>query len=103
MHDPGSVSFVNVGEELKPTAAAQSQSSSTRGEEITDTPDPQPIPKDGSIGSKLLHQALAGPPHESNWELVNATHSTTGHSLVVMRPQVAYYPPQPHMAEDLPA
>ncbi len=98
MPDPGSVSFVNVGEELNP---AQSQSSSTRGEEITDTPDPQPIPNDGSIGSKLLHQALAGPPHESNWELVNATHSTNGHALAVMGPQVGYYTPQLLMEEDL--
>ena len=41
----------------------------------TDTPAPQPIPDDGSIGSQLLHDALAGPPHASNWELVNAKHS----------------------------
>jgi acyl-homoserine lactone acylase PvdQ len=99
--DPGSVSFVNIGEELTPPASAPTQSSSSSGEEVTDTPDPQPIPDDGSIGSQLLHQALAGPPHESNWELVNASHSTSEHSLAVMGPQVGYYTPQLLMEEDL--
>ena len=47
-------------------------SSAPAARSCTDTPAPQPIPNDGSIGSQLLRQALAGPPHASNWELVNA-------------------------------
>jgi acyl-homoserine lactone acylase PvdQ len=101
MPDPGSVGFVNDGEELKAPAAAQSQSPSAGSTAVTDTPDPQPIPNDGSIGSQLLHEALAGPPHASNWELVNAKHSTNGHSIAVMGPQVGYYTPEILMEEDL--
>ncbi|MEA2315372.1 MAG: hypothetical protein QOI03_2064, partial [Solirubrobacteraceae bacterium] len=96
MPDSGSVSFLEDGEPLGgtpplPSSAAQS----------THTPSPQPVPSDGSIGSQLLRQALAGPPHASNWELVNARHSTNGHSIAVMGPQVGYYVPQILMEEDL--
>jgi acyl-homoserine lactone acylase PvdQ len=59
------------------------------------------IPGDGSIGSQLLQQALAGPPHASNWELVNASHSTNGHAIAVMGPQVGYFVPEVLMEEDL--
>jgi acyl-homoserine lactone acylase PvdQ len=96
--DPGSVSFVKDGEELKAPAAAQ-RSASPRGAEVTNTPDPQPIPADGSLGSKLLRQSVGR--HSSNWELVNAAHSTNGHPLAVMGPQVGYYTPQLLMEEDL--
>ena len=37
----------------------------------------------------------------SNWELVNAKHSTNGHAIAVMGPQVGYYNPQILMEEDL--
>jgi acyl-homoserine lactone acylase PvdQ len=96
MPDPGSVSFLSDGEELK-APAAQSQSASARGAQVTATQAFQSIPSDGSIGSRLLHQA----GHDSNWELVNASHSTNGHSLAVMGPQVGYYTPQILMEEDL--
>jgi acyl-homoserine lactone acylase PvdQ len=100
MPDAGSVSFVNDGEFVEPTTATAS-SSPTTGAQVTDTPDPQQIPNDGSLGSQLLKATLAGPPHASNWELVNAKHSTNGHSLAVMGPQVGYYVPEILMEEDL--
>ena len=99
MPDPGSVSFIKDGEPLE--ASASSQSASTASAQTTDTPAPQAIPNDGSFGSQLLRQALAGLPHASNWELVNASHSTDGHSLAVMGPQVGYYVPEVLMEEDL--
>jgi acyl-homoserine lactone acylase PvdQ len=101
MPDPGSVSFVKDGEQLQGAAASSSPSAPTSSPQVTDTPAPQPIPDDGSLGSQLLKAALAGPPHASNWELVNATHSTNGHSLAVMGPQVGYYVPEVLMEEDL--
>jgi acyl-homoserine lactone acylase PvdQ len=92
MPDPGSVSFVQDGSSTTPAGAGAAK---------TDTPDPVAIPNDGSIGSKFLHDALAGPALMSNWELVNAKHSTDGHSIAVMGPQVGYYNPQILMEEDL--
>src|SRR5213078_5328198 len=59
------------------------------------------IPNDGSFGSQLLKQALAGPPHASNWELVNAKYSSNKHAIAVMGPQVGYYVPEVLMEEDL--
>jgi acyl-homoserine lactone acylase PvdQ len=100
MPDAGSVNFVNDGEELK-APAAPARSSSVRGAQLTDTPAPQRIPSDGSIGSQLMRQALAGPPHASNWELVNAKSSTNGHSIAVLGPQVGYFTPEVLMEEDL--
>jgi acyl-homoserine lactone acylase PvdQ len=98
MPDPGSVSYVADGSGPgSPVPAA----STVRSPEVTDTPDPHAIPNDGSIGSMLLRQALAGPPLQSNWELVNAKHSTDGHPIAVMGPQVGYYTPQILMEEDL--
>jgi acyl-homoserine lactone acylase PvdQ len=87
---PGSVSF-----------AAAAARSAAPAEAMTDTPQPQPIPNDGSVGSQLLLQTLSGPPHASNWELVNASHSTNGHAIAVMGPQVGYYVPEVLMEEDL--
>src|SRR6185312_1569630 len=51
MPDPGSVSFVSDGSSEAPIGGASK----------TDTPSPQPIPDDGSIGSRLLKAALQGP------------------------------------------
>ncbi len=104
MPDPGSVSFVQDGSSALPATAAAapaSPSASAADAPRTDTPDPVAIPADGSIGSKLLHDALAGPALMSNWELVNAKHSTNGHAIAVMGPQVGYYNPQILMEEDL--
>ena len=92
MPDPGSVSFVQDGS-AGPAAPS--------GAAVTDTPDPVAIPSDGSIGAGFLHDAVAGPALMSNWELVNAKHSTNGHAIAVMGPQVGYYNPQILMEEDL--
>ncbi len=53
-----------------------------------------------SFGATLL-KAAQSPPHASNWELVNAAHSATGHPVGVLGPQVGYYVPQILMEEDL--
>ncbi len=92
MPEPGSVSFLSDGSSSAPAIT---------GTETTDTPSPQPIPDDGSIGSELLHSTLDGPALDSNWELVNKEHSSDGHSIAVMGPQVGYYNPQILMEEDL--
>ena len=92
MPDPGSVSFLDDGSSSLGAAA---------GAETTDTPSPQPIPDDGSIGAELLRSTLSGPALDSNWELVNKEHSSDGHSIAVMGPQVGYYNPQILMEEDL--
>jgi acyl-homoserine lactone acylase PvdQ len=98
MPDPGSVSFVQDGSGPSSTLSSTTSSSSRQ---VTDTPDPIPIPGDGSLGSQFLKSALAGPALMSNWELVNKKHSTNGHSIAVMGPQVGYYNPQILMEEDL--
>ncbi|HEV2982214.1 MAG TPA: penicillin acylase family protein [Solirubrobacteraceae bacterium] len=89
MPAPGSVSF-----------GASSVRGASAGQ-VTHTPAPEAIPNDGSIGSQLLRQTLSGPPHASNWELVNASHSTNGHAIAVMGPQVGYFVPEVLMEEDL--
>lgn len=53
-----------------------------------------------SVGARL-QQALEAAGHASNWELVSAKHSTDGHPIAVMGPQVGYYVPQILMEEDL--
>jgi acyl-homoserine lactone acylase PvdQ len=53
-----------------------------------------------NIGTQL-ERSLKGPGHASNWELVAARHSDTGHPLAVMGPQVGYYVPEILMEEDL--
>ncbi len=58
-----------------------------------------PVPNDGSIGSMLLRSAQQ--PHASNWELVSAKHSRTGHPIGVLGPQVGYFDPEILMEEDL--
>ncbi|HEV3284082.1 MAG TPA: penicillin acylase family protein [Solirubrobacteraceae bacterium] len=94
MPDPGSVTFVNDGEQT----AAAARASALRGAAASAG---STIPSDGSFGSQLLRAALSGPPHASNWELVNAKHSTNKHALAVMGPQVGYYNPEILMEEDL--
>jgi acyl-homoserine lactone acylase PvdQ len=92
MPEPGSVTFLSDGSSSTALSDAGGK---------TDTPSPQAIPDDGSIGSELLKAALDGPALDSNWELVNKEHSTNGHSLAVMGPQVGYYNPEILMEEDL--
>ncbi|MBV9311762.1 MAG: penicillin acylase family protein, partial [Solirubrobacterales bacterium] len=81
--DPRSVSFPKVG---SPSAGAAS-----------DTSGSGPL---ANLGTNL-QKALAGPTHASNWELVSARHSATGHPIGVLGPQVGYYVPQILMEEDL--
>jgi acyl-homoserine lactone acylase PvdQ len=52
------------------------------------------------IGARL-EQAIGAAAHASNWELVSAKHSATGHPIGVLGPQVGYYVPQILMEEDL--
>ena len=54
----------------------------------------------GSIGAQLM-QALRNPGHASNWELVSARESATGHPVGVLGPQVGYYQPQILMEMDI--
>lgn len=91
MPDPGSVGSARVG-----AAVADS----TRGPQ-TATPAPIGIPRDGSLGAGLLRSLLGHSPLASNWELVSARRSATGHPIAVMGPQVGYYIPQILLEEDL--
>jgi len=52
------------------------------------------------IGAALL-SAAREPAHASNWLLVSAAKSATGHPIAVMGPQVGYYVPQILMELDL--
>jgi acyl-homoserine lactone acylase PvdQ len=54
----------------------------------------------GGIGPQLQELIAAG-GHASNWELVSAKESATGHAIGVLGPQVGYYVPQILMEEDL--
>jgi acyl-homoserine lactone acylase PvdQ len=54
----------------------------------------------GHVGAWLA-RALRRPLHASNWELVSARQSKTGHPIGVLGPQVGYYQPQILMEEDL--
>jgi acyl-homoserine lactone acylase PvdQ len=101
MPDGGSVTFFNDGEPLAATASLKPPATGGAEPQLTNTPAQQAIPSDGSLGSHLLRDALAGPPHASNWELVNAKHSTNHHAIAVLGPQVGYYNPEILMEEDL--
>jgi acyl-homoserine lactone acylase PvdQ len=57
-------------------------------------------PNLSSIGGRL-QASIEEAGHASNWELVSAKHSTDGHPIAVMGPQVGYYIPQILMEEDL--
>ena len=48
-----------------------------------------------------IERSLREGGHASNWELVSAKHSATGHPIAVMGPQVGYFIPQILMEEDL--
>ena len=48
-----------------------------------------------------LKASIGGVGHASNWELIPASRSTTGHPIAVMGPQVGYYMPQVLMEEEL--
>jgi len=54
----------------------------------------------GTVGERL-RAALEAAGHASNWELVSARESVTGHPLAVMGPQVGYWVPQILMELDL--
>jgi acyl-homoserine lactone acylase PvdQ len=54
----------------------------------------------GGFG-ETVERALREGGHASNWELVSAKHSATGHPIAVMGPQVGYFIPQILMEEDL--
>lgn len=58
---------------------------------------------DGSASGfgEAISRALREGGHASNWELVSAKHSATGHPIAVMGPQVGYFLPQILMEEDL--
>jgi len=53
----------------------------------------------GEVGAQLV-QAL-NMPHASNWELISARESKTGHPIGVLGPQVGYYDPQILMEMDI--
>ncbi|MGH2982224.1 MAG: penicillin acylase family protein, partial [Solirubrobacterales bacterium] len=77
--DPGSV-------EPAPVAPASAAASSAAG----------PF---SNLGSQLMQTLGLG--HASNWELVSARESQTGHPIGVLGPQVGYYLPQILMEEEL--
>jgi acyl-homoserine lactone acylase PvdQ len=54
----------------------------------------------GGFGEAIMRSLREG-AHASNWELVSAKHSASGHPLAVMGPQVGYFVPQILMEEDL--
>ena len=92
MPDRGSVTGAPVAPPVSKravaTAARTSASTSTGGYDF------------GAIGYWLM-KALEAPPHASNWELVAARASATGHPIGVLGPQVGYFVPQILMEEDL--
>jgi acyl-homoserine lactone acylase PvdQ len=83
--DPGSLSFPSAGHVSGSAADQAGGSASGPG---------------ADIGAEL-RKLLSGPVHSSNWELVSAKHSSNGHPLAVMGPQVGYYVPEILMEEDL--
>jgi acyl-homoserine lactone acylase PvdQ len=68
--DPGSVRFT----ETASASAAPGRSAATVGQR--------------------LQEAIEAAGHASNWELVSARESATGHPIAVMGPQVGYFVPQ---------
>jgi acyl-homoserine lactone acylase PvdQ len=68
------------------------------------TPVAPPVPAasrdTGSVGARMA-RAFSQHPHASNWELISARESATGHAIGVLGPQVGYYEPQILMEEDL--
>jgi acyl-homoserine lactone acylase PvdQ len=60
-----------------------------------------PVPGNPESLGARLQKAIASAGHASNWELVSAKKSATGHPIAVMGPQVGYFVPQILMEEDL--
>lgn len=58
------------------------------------------VARSSGVGAAIVRAMREG-GHASNWELVSAKHSITGHPLGVLGPQVGYYVPQILMEEDL--
>lgn len=81
--DPGSVRFVGTARASAAASSASRAPSSPRG-----------------VGERL-REALAAAGHASNWLLVAARRSASGHPLAVMGPQVGYFVPQLLMEQDL--
>jgi acyl-homoserine lactone acylase PvdQ len=82
--DRGSVTFETTG----PPLSQEDEGGGAPSREAATIPD------DGSIGSQLLRQLHGAPPHASNWLLVPARESASGHPIAVLGPQVGYYVPQ---------
>ena len=104
MPAPGSVTYVSPGATNPDTAQARDGGIAAAAKKVlghTYGPAPIAIPDDGSIGSALLEDLYGQKALASNWELVNAAHSTDGHAIAVMGPQVGYYLPAILMEEDL--
>jgi len=87
MPDPGSVTAAPVAPPPAKTAAANTAGSSSQYDF-------------GHVGADL-RRAFRAPGHASNWELISARESKTGHPIGVLGPQVGYYQPQVLMEEDL--
>ncbi|MFL5846857.1 MAG: penicillin acylase family protein [Solirubrobacteraceae bacterium] len=79
--DAGSLEPVTYGPAIERSAAARAQG-------------------DDAIGGDLL-KAFRSHPLSSNWEIVSAKESATGHAIGVLGPQVGYYVPQILMEEEL--
>ena len=91
---PGSVSFPAIGSPAATGSAADRPAVGST---------PQARADRGflaNLGAQLL-AALRNPTHASNWELIAARKSATGHALAVMGPQVGYYIPEILMEEDV--
>lgn len=54
----------------------------------------------GALGAQLM-RSFADHPLASNWELVSAKESATGHPIGVLGPQVGYYVPQVLIEQEL--
>jgi acyl-homoserine lactone acylase PvdQ len=59
-----------------------------------------PSARPGSFGAAVI-RSLGEAAHASNWELVSAKESASGHPIAVLGPQVGYFVPQILMEEDL--
>jgi acyl-homoserine lactone acylase PvdQ len=96
--DPGSAVETKVARASGATASAGAAAVSRRGRHFNRYAEERATA--GSIGEALAG-ALREGAHASNWELVSARHSASGHPIAVMGPQVGYFVPQILMEEDL--
>jgi acyl-homoserine lactone acylase PvdQ len=70
------------------------------------TPPEAAVSQESELGAiagigDAIRRAMREGGHASNWELVSAAESKTGHPLAVQGPQLGYYDPQIFMEEDL--